>query len=306
LANTNKLGLRTDIHPQKTTVKVYSLVPDLGITRAFGSDKEHIEHLQTVLDALNYIDRDTVYLLFNAMTINYVGSSAGAIVRLRTHCRERTGEKDWDRTMVFFLTKPIYNRSIREYVENTIYTRLSARGFRLLQTAPAFSELNPDNGLIAEQHILEIERILELLDTAKPSETNIQLDPDTTEDVREDVKALQNLMASEKQSFEVELSYPNTQAKGRYSGFGLEVYSGSVGTANVQDHMKKVDAFWRRREELEQLGVIEITDEVLCFTENHTFSSPTAAAQILTGSNRPGPLVWKREADGKTLKEITG
>lgn len=306
MVSTNKLGLRTDIHPQQPTVKIYSLVPDLGITRAFGADKPYIEHLQNVLESLNYKDRDAVYLLLNAMTVNYVGSSAGAFARLRTHSRERVDEKQWDRAMVFFLTKPIYNRSIREYVENTIYTRLSARGFKLLQTAPAFSELTPDNGLIAEQHTLEIERILELLDMAKPSETRIQLDPNTTNDVREDVEALQSLMASEEQSFEVELTYPNTNARGRYSGFGFEVYAGSVGTATVQDHMKKVDSFWRRRDELAQSRVIEIDEEVLRFVENHTFSSPTAAAQILTGSNRPGPLVWKRLSDGKTLKEITG
>lgn len=302
----NNLGLRIDIHPQTAMVKIYSLVPDLGITRAFGVDREQIEHLQIVLNTLNYTERDTVYLLFNAMTINYVGSSAGVIRRLLTHQRERTDAKIWDRAIVFFITKQIYNRSIREYVENTIYNRLSARGFNLLQQSPAFSELNPDNSLIAGQHVLEIERILELLDMAKPSETNIRLDPETSEDVREDVEALQSLMASDEQSFEVELSYPNTDAKGRYSGFGLEVFAGSYGTSIVQDHMKKVDTFWRRREELEKSGIIDVNDDILSFNENYTFSSPTAAAQILTGSNRPGPLVWFRISDRKSLKEING
>lgn len=304
---TDNLDLRISFEPSNSEVKIYDLVPDLGIIKGFGVNKSDKDGLAEILSKKKYTSRDCVYFLLSHMSVNYVGSSGNIISRLTTHTSQRTDEKDWDRALVFFLTRPIHNRSLVEYVEHSLYLRLTDRGFFLKQKVPDGRALNPDDQKIAQQFIAEIEQILALLDMAKPvDELKVHDASSASREVNEDVEALQSLVVSDQPSIEVELKYQGTDATAIYTGFGLEVYAESLGVPVVQNHMQDNEAFLRTRNELADKGVIEIGDDYLRFTQNYTFSSPTAAAQILTGSNRPGPLVWRRVSDKKSLKEING
>ena len=299
------LNLHIAFHASEPNVKTYVLHPQIGLVECYGVDKENRKSLCKVIDLHRYETRDCVYILFDQMSINYVGITQNIKRRLNTHSSQRKNDKNWDRALVFYLKNPIHNTSIVAFVERTLYVRLTDRGFKFDQTVPDGRVLNPDDQKIAQRFVAEVERILSLLDMAEPvSSSRKSAVAASTEDVKEDVKVLEELRASKQQSIEVELKYQGTNATGKYSGYGLEVYAGSWGTSQVQNHMQDNQAFWRMRDELSAAGVIEINGNILRFTKNYTFSSPTAAAQILTGSNRPGPLVWRRVTDKKTLKEL--
>ncbi|MGB1250471.1 MAG: DUF4357 domain-containing protein [Candidatus Promineifilaceae bacterium] len=145
------------------------------------------------------------------------------------------------------------------------------------------------------------------MDTAKPTKgSREEAVQQTTKAVQAEVKVLEKLRTSQQDYIDVELQSNGAYATGKYTGFGLEVLARSIGTSTVQTHMKSNRTYWRIRTELETTEVIEVNNTTIRFTQNHTFSSPTSAVQILTGSNWPGPLVWRRITDKKTLKEIIG
>ncbi|MEM9955635.1 MAG: DUF4357 domain-containing protein [Chloroflexota bacterium] len=136
---------------------------------------------------------------------------------------------------------------------------------------------------------------------AKPIE--VMKTPQKDEETQADIDALEGLADTQHDSIEVELNSHGAVGRGKYTGFGLEVFAGSEGNAQVKPHMEESQSYWDMRDELLQEGVIEISGDNLIFRKNYTFSSPTAAVRILTGSNAPGPLRWKSRNDGTPLRD---
>lgn len=299
------LDLRIGFDIALPSVKTYDLVPDLGVIRGFGTNKTDRKALVDVLHRLDYQERDCVYLLLRQMSVNYVGMTQNIQRRLDEHSSQRKGEKNWDRVLVFYLVKPIHNTSLAAFIERTLYLRLTERGFLLYQDPPDGRALNPDDQKVAQRFVTEVERIIELLDMAQPSARTRQKALEVKdEDVQAEVQVLEELRASRQQSIEVELSSQGANAFGKYTGFGLEVFAGSVGNSRIQPHLQHDQSFLKARQELEETGVIEINGEQLKFVKNYIFSSPTAAARILTGSSVPGPLRWKTVSEGIPLRDI--
>lgn len=304
-ARAKNWDLRTGQDPNNPTVKTYSLVPPLGVIHGYGVDKGNLDDLAKTLQTRNLARQDCIYLLLSRMLPNYVGQTQKIVNRLKQHASQRTGTSDWDRVLVIFVRDQLFNTSIASFVEYALYLRLVESGFPITQNTPADRVLDGDNFEVARSVIEEIERLLELLDLAQPTPTSRVDKVASLDETKEDLIALEGLRRSDQHEIEVELSARGVRAHGKYTGFGLLVYAGSTGTAVPQPHMRKARSYWRMRKELEEEGVLEIEDEHLRFLQSYTFASPTAAAHILTGSNRPGPLVWKRKTDGKTLKELS-
>lgn len=298
--------LRTGQDPNNPAVKTYSLIPPLGVIYGYGIDKGDLGNLAKVLQARNLSRQDCIYLLLNRMLPNYVGQTQKIVARLKQHATQRTGASNWDRVLVIFVRDQLFNTSIASFVEYTLYLRLVESGFPITQNTPADRVLDGDNFEVARSVVEEIERLLALLDLAQPTVmSRIDKTAVSPDETKEDLMALEGLYRSDQLEIEVELSARNVCAYGKYTGFGLLVYAGSTGNVTPQPHMRKAKSYWKMRQELEEKGVVQIEDEHLRFLQPYTFASPTAAAHILTGSNRPGPLVWKRKSDKKTLKELS-
>lgn len=90
----------------------------------------------------------------------------------------------------------------------------------------------------------------------------------------------------------------NSDAKGFESQNGFTVLEGSrVASSTVASF--EGDCYYDLRERLEADGTI-----VECkFVRNHEFSSPSAAAAVVIGSNANGKTNWKT-SDGRTLGEV--
>ena len=91
-------------------------------------------------------------------------------------------------------------------------------------------------------------------------------------------------------------------ATGSRSEEGFVVRSGSTAKATETDTLGGV--YVALRSELRLKGVLLEQVDKLVVTQDYTFRSSSAAASVVSGSQRSGPQTWKRATDGKTLKEV--
>lgn len=93
------------------------------------------------------------------------------------------------------------------------------------------------------------------------------------------------------------------QAYGRPEANGFLVRKGS--TAMLDDSPRAKRDRWER-DRLIQLGVLvqDRDPELLRFTRAHLFNSASLAGGVIKDGNCSGPQSWRREGDGKTLKDL--
>ncbi len=314
-------SLLTAADSARPSVKVYNLYPELGRIIGYGANRVDRDELIDAIEDRRWGRRDCIYLLLKRMSINYVGTTQNVRDHIADHHAKRP---DWDRIIVFYCIADILNTNIAEYAEYTLYVLLAQRGFTLQDTPPSKRyerNLSPSNQLIAREIVQEIERILVLVDTAEPTEraearrvSGASLPfasqhrtaglAATDPIVAQDVKALSDLVKSGRTGIEVELERSGAHARGRYTGYGLEVYAGSQGTARVKKHFADNTSYFETRERLRENGIIEIAGDRLTFLKPYIFASPTAAAQLLCAASVPGPLHWKSIEDHTPLRDI--
>lgn len=95
-------------------------------------------------------------------------------------------------------------------------------------------------------------------------------------------------------------------ANGTRTPNGFVVMKGSTAVKQLRDSAK-TNGPWiiSLRNELLENGSLVEQGELLVFTKDVEFSSPSAAAAAIHAGNAAGPLAWK-DTNGKTLKEIEG
>jgi hypothetical protein len=289
------LSLRISVDKQYAQIKTYELYPSTGIVKGFGVNKSEKKHLIDYLEVNELIKQDGIYLLFDQMRIIYVGISQKIKTRLNNHASTR----QWDRVVVFYSTRNNINPNIAGYIERRLFTILSSRGFELDQGQPEERYLNDDDLVIMKTVISEIDDMLQLLDMAYPREEYRVIDIQRTPS--EEFPSQEVLLG---EYIEVEFVTKGIKAYGKYSDYGLEVYTGSTGVAIVKQHISTNKSYHKLLKQLVDKQIVEIRDGQIRFVQSYIFSSSTAAAMILSGSNRPGPLVWKRTSDKKTLKDL--
>ncbi len=85
---------------------------------------------------------------------------------------------------------------------------------------------------------------------------------------------------------------------------GLETEEGFVVLKGSSGRIETVPSFSNRvRERLIQQGVIAIDGNRIRFERDYLFSSPSAAADCITGRSANGQTEWK-DSQGKTLREV--
>lgn len=95
------------------------------------------------------------------------------------------------------------------------------------------------------------------------------------------------------------------QAFGRPEANGFLVRQGSTAMVSGSPRVK------RDREERDRLvrqGVLipDNDPDLLRFSRDHVFGSPSIAGGVVKDGNCSGPQSWRRPSDGKTLKEVRG
>ncbi len=90
-------------------------------------------------------------------------------------------------------------------------------------------------------------------------------------------------------------------AEGAVSDEGFVVFSGSVGDAEDRSYLQKGARM--RREQLREEGSIVADGNNVRFTKDVLFTSPSAAAVVVSGASYSGREVWKDES-GNNLKVL--
>jgi hypothetical protein len=91
------------------------------------------------------------------------------------------------------------------------------------------------------------------------------------------------------------------EATGTYTEDGLVVYSGSQ--ARLDPVPSITESVQRRRENLQEEGVLDVENGALVFQQDHAFNSPSGAAGVVLGRSSNGWRDWADD-DGRTLDEI--
>jgi Domain of unknown function (DUF4357) len=92
-------------------------------------------------------------------------------------------------------------------------------------------------------------------------------------------------------------------ASGRYTPEGFVVLSGSTARKQLVDSLQNYEPFVAKRQALVESGKLVVSGEVLTFTEDVLFSSPSLAATMVLGRSSNGWLDWI-SADGRSLDLI--
>jgi hypothetical protein len=90
-------------------------------------------------------------------------------------------------------------------------------------------------------------------------------------------------------------------AFGEYTAEGFVVHKGSKGRGALPAAFADL-TFGRRRSELLKQGKVVVDGDVLLFTENVLFATPSGASSTVVGNTSSGWKDWK-DADGNMLEE---
>lgn len=206
----------------------------------------------------------------------YIGEGDPVLPRLDDHMRNRD---DWTRG-VFFSDRSL-NKAHIQYLESRLVNAAkTARRCTLhnLQT--------PDLPTVSEQDRSHAERFLGNVLTCLPVLG---------------IRFLEPAVVGPVERLQWHLEGKGVQARGYESPDGFVVMEGSTAVTTAVE--KAPDRSKELRSRLLQQGKLKAANGWLVFKEDVTFTSSSAAADVILGVSTSGPAAWK-DADGRTLKEI--
>src|ERR1039457_1067396 len=93
------------------------------------------------------------------------------------------------------------------------------------------------------------------------------------------------------------------EARGQRTANGFVVFQGSSAVLEERPSTENYPYVVAQRKQLISEGTLKEKDEVLVFTKDAEFSSPSAAAVVIHGGSANGLIAWKTK-DGRTLKQV--
>jgi hypothetical protein len=226
-----------------------------------------------------------VYLLFGksdeGKDIVYLGEAESIFKRLGQHLNQKDF---WNEAIVFISKDENLNKAHIKYLENRLFEIARSTGRYQVENS-----MVPTQSSISESDRAEME---EFIDHVKMLVNTLG------HKVFEEKREFKPQRINE--SFYIKAAR-GANAQGEPTSDGFVVFKGSRATAtSVPSTMNSLLAM---RERLVSDGVLVRTDDVLTFSEDFIFSSPSTAAAIVMGRNANGLTEWK-QVGGKSLKEF--
>lgn len=225
-----------------------------------------------------------IYFLFGKSDTDnksnvYIGEAENCYDRLKQHNRDP--KKDfWNVAVVVVSKTGSFTKSHVKYLESFCYKQ-----------AYAVSRFNIENGNIPTQSSLPEPMIADLMDNFETMKTLLSaLGYPIFEQVVNKVAE--------------EIFYckgKDANARGEYTDEGFVVFKGSV--CNLIESASSGPWLENMRKELIENRVLVVKENLLVFTENHIFSSPSAAAGAVLARRANGWMEWKDES-GNTLDQL--
>lgn len=226
-----------------------------------------------------------VYLLFGKLEDQtdqvYIGEAESILRRLN---QQVTQKEFWNEAIVFISKDENLNKAHIKYLENRLHELAKQANRYKIENA-----IIPTQSSISESDRAEMEEFIE----------NIKLLVNTLgHKVFDDKREIKSFQKHE--TFFIKATR-GADAMGEPTSEGFVVFKGSKASATTVNSISI--PFLNLRESLIDKGILQLTDDVLVFTEDYVFSSPSTAAVMVMGRNANGPLEWKL-SNGKTLREF--
>ena len=229
-----------------------------------------------------------VYMLLGPRTdgdgeMLYIGEGDPVRPRLDDH----NAKKDfWTRAVFFFAGSGQLNKAHIQYLEAQLINRASAAKRMSLDngnkpTEPTLSEPDRADMEVFLQNILGMLPVLGI----NAFERSTAPSPNTDSTV-------------------LTCQGRGVTARGYDTPQGFVVLSGSLAVkSEVASFQKFFPNVYELRKDLQHRGVLTSEGELLRFTQDYTFNSPSMASGVVMGSSTNGRTDWK-DSSGRTLKEI--
>ena len=221
-----------------------------------------------------------VYLLFgdsNSEKVAYIGEAENALTRLKQHNKSKDF---WTHALVFVSKTEFFTKTHIKYLEWLCYEKASKANRYILENSN--SPTKPHISESVEADLCDNYETIQILAST--------LGYPVFDEIKKPSK--NNIIACKGKA---------ANAEGEYTEDGLVVFSGSI--CNLE--LTKTAGSWvaNTRQNLIEKGVLVSDGNVLKFTCDHVFSSPSAAAATVLARRANGWLEWKYK-DGKTLDEV--
>lgn len=225
-----------------------------------------------------------VYFLFGKSDVNgkanvYIGEAENCYERLKQHNRD--SKKDfWNIAIVVVSKTNSFTKSHVKYLESYSFKQASSIG-----------RYHIENTTIPTQSSLPEPVIADLMDNF------------------ETIKVLFSALGypifekigNEVQNDDLYYKGKDASARGEYTDEGFVVFRGSK--CNLVETSSAGLWVINLRKELIKSGILIEHDDVLRFTENSIFTSPSAAAAVVLGRSANGWTEWK-DKNGNTLDKL--
>jgi hypothetical protein len=222
----------------------------------------------------------------------YVGEAENIRVRLDAHQKEKDF---WTQGYVLTTKDNSLNKAHVRYLEARLLALVAKADNASLDNGTA-----PEPARLSEPEIAEMETYL---DNVLPLFSLVGVN--VFEPAEESTVAATGALTSSEPSAEeggerLYLKTQLTKAEGEDRSRGFLVFEGAIGRK-----LKRVmiPASEQLRDRLIQEGILVEDGQHVKLTKGYLFDSPSAAADVLSGSNKNGRIEWRNSA-GRTLKEL--
>jgi hypothetical protein len=235
-----------------------------------------------------------VYLLLGADDngeLAYIGEAEDMSERLKQHAKQKDW---WEQAVLITTTGDALHKAHVKYLESRLVEKaLKADNVRLENgNAPARASLN-------EAAQANMESFLDTLNMVLPA---IRIDLLQTGRVSKATAKQPARSSEEKVVFHFALQKHRVQATAELIANEMIVKAGSrIRSDWIGDRAEKTH-YWKLYDQLVEQQIIQVSENGTVLSEDYAFSSPSAAASIVSGRSANGRRDWKLE-DGRTYAE---
>ncbi len=235
------------------------------------------------------VKRPGVYFLFGSedgttQPKAYIGEGENVLDRISSHVRNK---EFWNEVVLFTSKDELLTKAHVKYLESRLIALAQQAGRCVLENGN-----EPDPSRLPRGDTDAMEEFIDHLRVLLGALGHRILEP---------IAQTLAPSASSSDGTSLHFSARDAQARGQATEDGFVVLAGSTA---VKDHVESLPQnYVELRRQLVVDGVLVLGGNVFKFSRDHLLGSPSAAASVVSGSNRNGREVWKDDK-GRTLKEI--
>jgi hypothetical protein len=212
----------------------------------------------------------------------------GEAEELRARMKQHIADRDFESVVCFLSKDELLTKAHIKYLESRLISIARAANASEVENATT-----PKLSRISEADVSDMEYFIEQIQLVLPAVGLQTLVPS--------IQPAHIKAAEGSHGQEWRIKSQTIEARMIESNDGFVVLRGSEASTTLY---KSIAEGWRKiRSKLSDAGALVEQDGKLIFTEDTSFSSPSAAASVILGRQAPGPVSWIDE-NGKTYKEI--